>query len=60
MDQDRIVRLPGVMEATGLARSTVWGLIKQGKFPSPYKLSKRAVGWKYSDIANFISSLSKK
>lgn len=59
MDHDRIVRLPDVMEATGLARSTVWWLIKKGKFPSPYKLSERAVGWKYSDIINFISSLSR-
>ena len=41
----RILRLPAVRARTGLARSTIYLRIAQGRFPSPISLGERAVGW---------------
>ena len=51
MDESRrILRLPKVLEMTGLSRTSVWRQIKAGTFPKPVKLGPRAVGWRASDI----------
>ncbi|WP_434657344.1 helix-turn-helix transcriptional regulator [Sulfurimonas sp. NW9] len=47
---EQFLRLPKVMEATGLAKSTVWLWVKQNKLPTPIKLSARVTVWKLSDI----------
>jgi len=39
------IRIKDVMKKTGIARSTIWLWIKQGKFPEPIKLSKRITVW---------------
>ena len=46
----RIMRLPAVLQATGLARSTVYRLMAEHTFPAPVKLAKRAVGWRHDDV----------
>lgn len=60
MNQERLVRLPEVMNKTGLARSTVWLFVKNGKLPKPIKLSKRVTVWKESEIMQFITNISAK
>ena len=40
----RILRLPAVLQVTGLARSTVYRMMVEHTFPAPVKLAKRAVG----------------
>lgn len=44
------LRLPSVVRRTGLARSTIYRLMAERKFPSPVKLTGRAVGWRLSDL----------
>lgn len=51
-----IIRLPRIKERTGLSRSTLYSLIKEGKFPAPIQLGARAVGWLESDVSEFIES----
>lgn len=51
-----ILRLPHVLARTGLSRSTIYQLIKDGKFSAPIAISARAVGWLDTDVANFIQS----
>ena len=46
----RILRLPAVLQATGLARSTVYRMMAEHTFPAPVKLAKRAVGWRHDDV----------
>jgi prophage regulatory protein len=46
----RLLRLPAVMRATGLARSTVYRMISERTFPRQVKLSARAVGWYASEV----------
>ena len=45
-----ILRLPAVLQATGLGRSTVYRMMAERKFPAPVKLNKRAVGWRHDDV----------
>ena len=51
-----ILRLPGVMDRTGLARSSIYFKIREGTFPRPVSLGQRAVGWLASDIENWIEN----
>jgi len=46
----RLLRLPAVLQATGLARSTVYRMVAEHTFPAPVKLAKRAVGWRREDV----------
>lgn len=50
----RIMRLKSVMEATGLARSTIYKYIDKGHFPAPVPLGVRAVGWLESEVEGWI------
>ena len=45
-----MLRLPQVINATGLQRSSLYAKIAEGEFPTPIKLSKRSVGWSSSEI----------
>ena len=41
----RFLRLPEVLERTGLSRSTIYVRLAEGRFPRPVRLGGRAVGW---------------
>jgi prophage regulatory protein len=47
------LRLGDVMRVTGLARSTAYRLMAENGFPAPCRLSRRAVGWRRDDIAQW-------
>lgn len=51
-------REPRVVEAVGLARSTIWALVKQGSFPSPVPIHDggRAVGWPSNEVNAWIQA----
>lgn len=51
-----INRLPDVQKRTGLARSTIYFLISQGKFPKPIRLGARSVGWISADLDAWVQS----
>lgn len=51
-----LLRLPAVLEATGLGRSTVYRMIAEHAFPAPVKLAKRAVGWRDDDVRRWASA----
>ena len=51
-----IYRLPSVVAACGLSRSTIYEMIGRGEFPAPVKLGARAVGWRRSDIEAWLAS----
>jgi len=50
MSRDRFLRLPEVLELTGLSRSTIYRGSTDGSFPAAVPLTKRAVGWKASEV----------
>ena len=51
----RILKLPDVMKATALSRSSIYAFIAQKTFPKPIPLGARAVGWLESEISGWIS-----
>ena len=52
---DYILRRPAVQAAVGLSTSTIYAMMAEGAFPKPLRLSKRAVGWRESDIAEWLA-----
>ena len=52
----RILRLPKVLELTGLSRTSIWRQIDAGTFPKSVKLGPRAVGWRASDIYGWLDN----
>ena len=49
-----ILRLPDVLNRTGLSRSTIYLLVSKGDFPAPISLGMRAVGWIESEINDWL------
>ena len=50
-----LLRLPIVIQATGLGRSTIYKLVAEKKFPTPVRLTSRAVAWRRADIERWTS-----
>ncbi|MCZ0936605.1 MAG: AlpA family transcriptional regulator [Gemmatimonadetes bacterium] len=50
----RFLRLPEVLDRTGLSRSTIYVRLDQGRFPRPVSLGARAVGWLESEVDEWI------
>lgn len=50
----RILRLPAVVERTGLARSTIYLRMRNQSFPAAVNLGGRAVGWFESEINDWL------
>ncbi len=53
----RLIRIKEVMNKTGIARSTVWYMVKKGTFPVPRKVSPRVTVWVESEIDEFIEKV---
>lgn len=51
-----LLRLQHVQARTGLARSTVYKLVSEKKFPAPIPLAGRAVAWDSQAIDAWIDS----
>nr|WP_320136672.1 AlpA family transcriptional regulator [uncultured Amphritea sp.] len=50
----RFLRRPEVEKTTGLSRSTIYLRMEKGTFPKPIPLGGRLVGWKESDIQQWV------
>lgn len=55
-ETDRILRFHEVSRLTGLGRTSIYQGIRDGEFPKPVKLTKHAVGWRFSEISAWIAS----
>ena len=40
-----LIRIPKVMDKTGVAKSTLWLWVSKGTFPKPIKLSPKITVW---------------
>ncbi|HCE2446401.1 TPA: AlpA family transcriptional regulator [Vibrio parahaemolyticus] len=52
----KIIRLPEVVEITGLSRSTIYLRMSKGDFPQSISLGERAVGWLESDVEGWLEA----
>lgn len=55
-DKNRVLRIRAAKDWTGLSRSTIYAMMKDGKFPKSISLGARAVGWIEADIQGWIDS----
>lgn len=53
------VRLPQILAAIPVSRSTWWAWTKSGKAPAPVKLGPNTTAWKAEDIHALIEKLAK-
>lgn len=54
--QDRLRRMQWVLDATGLSKSSVYELMREGRFPKSVRLSARSVGWSEAEILTWIEA----
>ena len=52
----RMMRLPDVVQATGLGRSTIYAKVAAGDFPAPVKLGTRAIAWPEAVVAEWLAN----
>ena len=50
----KILRIPAVIDRTGLSSSTIYQKISDRQFPRQIKLGPRAVGWVEKEIDDWI------
>lgn len=51
------IRLPELMAAVGMSRTTIYDRMKAGTFPQAYQLGTRSVAWDVAEIAEWQRSL---
>jgi prophage regulatory protein len=51
---EAFMRLPQVISVVGLRRSTIYELIKKGRFPAPCKLTAHASGWRVGLVRSWL------
>ena len=53
-----LVRLPTVLAAVQVGRTSWWNGVRDGRFPQPIKLGPRTTVWRAEDIRDFIASIA--
>ena len=54
---DRLLRRREVEKITGMSRSSIYRLMKKGKFPRRVRIGSKAVRWRLSVIMAWLKSL---
>src|SRR3546814_15537556 len=55
---ERFVKLPEVCRRVGLGKSMIYEMIREGRFPAPYKLSPFASRWSEREIVAWIDEMN--
>ena len=53
---DRMLRREEVQQRTGLSRSAIYRLMREGDFPVPHRIGQRAVRWRESELEAWLAS----
>lgn len=56
---ERFLRLEDVMAKVGLSRSSIYQMIREGKFPPQVQISQRCVAWQASSIDAWMQGRSR-
>lgn len=56
--EEKLLRLPQVLERFPVGKTTWWCGVRDGKFPRPVRLGPRSVAWRASAIQALIEELS--
>ncbi len=58
--QHRLIRSKEVQAITGLPKSSLHNMARDGRFPRPLKLGARAVAWREEDVQAWVENLEAK
>lgn len=53
----RLLRLPEVVDITGLSYTTIWRREKEGEFPRRRRISGNIIAWRSDEIEEWVESL---
>ena len=56
MNQQRLLRLSQVKDATGVRRSTIYKLMAEGQFPRSVRITPRCVAWRSDEVEAWIAT----
>lgn len=51
---ERILRIKEVTELTGVSRTTIWRMERNGNFPARVQLGIGSVGWRFSEVNDWM------
>lgn len=54
---DRLLRRREVLELTGLSRTTLWNMEREGRFPRRRQVGKSAVAWSEREVVRWMDGL---
>lgn len=54
--RDRLLRLSDVEAATGCKKSTIYKLMKEGKFPACVRITSRMVAWPETAVLTWVQA----
>ena len=54
--RDRLLRLPGVEALAGIKKSTIYQLMREGKFPTCVRISRRLSVWPESAVLTWVNA----
>lgn len=52
--EDRLLRIKEVCHKVGLAKSTIYAMMREGRFPKPVKFTAKISTWRLSEINAYI------
>ena len=52
----RLIDIDEVMHRAGIARATIYRMMKDGRFPRPYKIGAKSVRWRDCDVSDWIDA----
>lgn len=55
---DRLLRLPQVLEIIPIGKSSFWKMVAEGRAPKGIKLSARTTCWRLSEIQKLVEDLA--
>ena len=58
--EQAILRVRDVMAVTQLSRMTLHRRVRDGSFPAPVRLGPRAIGWRRTDVEQWVEELPEK
>ncbi|MBH1833097.1 AlpA family phage regulatory protein [Stenotrophomonas maltophilia] len=54
----RLLRLPDVKDITGLSKSSVYGLMAEGRFPAARKITPRIAVWVAAEVEAWVEAVA--
>ena len=51
-------RIKDILTILPIGKSTLWLMVKQGRFPQPVKLGPKITAWRISDIKKYLERFS--